>query len=190
MTSSDRRLVVLDANEIICKRIHVMRAPDDTEGADLVRNSWIWRRPGVRSAIARLLDDGVSVAIWSSGAPANVETCLEYVLGQNLIDRLEFVWTSTECDWTGEYDAVRRDKPLVVKDLKRVWRAFPDKWSPSNTLIVDNDAYKMRPNPSESYLLVGSWTPEIDEMESLQDLWSMIKTIAERLSPAAQKSSV
>ena len=56
---------------------------------------------------------------------------------------LWFGQDSSKCTATGHYTVENKNKPLVLKELNKLW----NKEEPSNTLLVDDSPYKALRNP-------------------------------------------
>lgn len=57
----------------------------------------------------------------------------------------------SKCTGTGFYTLENKTKPLVLKELKKLWDDLPwrqqGEFSPSNTLLLDDSPYKALRNP-------------------------------------------
>ena len=67
---------------------------------------------------------------------------------------LWFGQDSSKCTATGHYTVENKNKPLVLKELNKLWNkeepGLPwnkGDFSPSNTLLVDDSPYKALRNP-------------------------------------------
>lgn len=65
-----------------------------------------------------------------------------------------FLQDQTECTRTCFFDLKNKDKPIFIKELKKVWEGtdvgllrLPTQFSSSNTLLIDNEPYKALLNP-------------------------------------------
>lgn len=68
--------------------------------------------------------------------------------------RLAFVWSQSQCDITG-YSEGRHagdKKPEFFKNLRKIWKAFPNKYDCFNTLIID-DSHKKIPSTLRNNLI-------------------------------------
>ncbi|KAK6943971.1 FCP1 homology domain [Dillenia turbinata] len=52
-----------------------------------------------------------------------------------------------DCMDTGFQSLESKDKPLFLKDLMKIWELWPGRFSPSNTLLIDERPYKALINP-------------------------------------------
>jgi hypothetical protein len=63
----------------------------------------------------------------------------------------------SKCTGTGFYTLENKTKPLVLKELKKLWDDLPwrqqGEFSPSNTLLLDDSPYKALRNPVRTALL-------------------------------------
>lgn len=54
----------------------------------------------------------------------------------------------TECTRTCFFDLEKKERPIFLKELKKVWLLrTPTKFSSSNTLLIDKEPYKALLNP-------------------------------------------
>lgn len=72
-------------------------------------------------------------------------------------DRYIFVGQDlSKCTGTGFYTLENKTKPLVLKELKKLWDDLPwrqqGEFSPSNTLLLDDSPYKALRNPVRTAL--------------------------------------
>lgn len=87
------------------------------------------------------------------GAQAMKEQLLEQTKDKA---RLKFIWTQSECD-TVPLEDKKNDsditeaptkssftKPIRKKNLTKIYETFPDRYSPSNTLIIDDTTAKLQ----------------------------------------------
>lgn len=85
---------------------------------------------------------------------------------------LKFIWTQTECDIVkDDNNSTSEDttkskfiKPIRKKNLTKIYSAFPDLYTPSNTLIIDDTDAKLADH-FENHLKIDEFTvadPDID----------------------------
>ncbi len=114
-------LIVLDLNGVLVHR---------TKGKS------VQVRPHVKEFLQFLIKNFV-VAVWSSCIPANGEAIVEKCFG-NLKKRLQFCWFREECT-----PHPTPDNPYgTIKDLTKIWSKFPNSFSETNTIIIDDSPEK------------------------------------------------
>ncbi|XP_072951419.1 uncharacterized protein [Typha angustifolia] len=93
------------------------------------------------------------IGIWSSRKKYNVDDVVDFLMG-DLKQNLLFCWDQSKCTITGFKTIENIHKPLVLKELKKLWnKDEPDlpwergEYSASNTLLVDDSPYKALCNP-------------------------------------------
>ncbi|XP_073004750.1 uncharacterized protein [Typha latifolia] len=96
------------------------------------------------------------IGIWSSRKKYNVDDVVDFLMG-DLKQNLLFCWDQSKCTITGFKTIENVHKPLVLKELKKLWnKDEPDlpwergEYSASNTLLVDDSPYKALCNPSHT----------------------------------------
>ena len=160
-------------------------------GAEVVelKHEYVVPRPHARGFVDRLLgDERFAVAVWTSARASNAQALLAAVLTPEQRQELLFVWGQEQCvrgapelggggggaaaaalahgasassdDATG----ARSDgaKPLLLKPLEAVWRAFPASWGRENTLLLDDTPAKALLNPPHTAIHPLSWHHQYD----------------------------
>ncbi|KAE9465541.1 hypothetical protein C3L33_02561, partial [Rhododendron williamsianum] len=80
-----------------------------------------------------------------------------------LKDKLLFVWDKERCTDSGFKSLERKDKPIFLKELKKLWEdpaALPRRrwqYSSSNTLLIDDAPYKALLNPPNTAIFPESY---------------------------------
>lgn len=75
--------------------------------------------------------------------------------------RLAFIWSQAKCDIKGYGKGSRGKgdvKPDFLKNLQKVWDAFPHQYGPENTIIIDDSPGKILAGHEPNHLLI----PEFD----------------------------
>ncbi|KAG0460685.1 hypothetical protein HPP92_020982 [Vanilla planifolia] len=97
--------------------------------------------------------DRFDVGVWSSIRRHNLDGAVDSILGK-LKNKLLFCWDQSKCSYTGVNTLENRQKPLFLKELKKLWNkeepGLPWKkgdYSSANTLLVDDSPYKAICNP-------------------------------------------
>lgn len=117
-----------------------------------VRAKLVFRRPYCDDFL-RFCFQNFELGIWSSRKTENVNSVVN-ILMRDLKQYLLFCWDMSHCTVTGCNTVDNKHKPLVLKELKRLWNkeepSLPwvlGEFSPSNTLLVDDSPYKALCNP-------------------------------------------
>ena len=133
----------------------------------------VWLRPHAASFLEFLLQR-FHVAIWSSAQRQNITPLLELLSGGGtpLEQRCAFVWSQQECTDTGEKHPENRHRPLFLKDFARVFDApaHAGLYTSTTTLLLDDDAYKARNNPSHTCICPAPYSGETEDQEVLGGL--------------------
>ncbi|KAG2639483.1 uncharacterized protein LOC120660172 [Panicum virgatum] len=86
------------------------------------------------------------------------------MLMKDLKQHLLFCWDSSQCTATGHCTVENKDKPLVLKELRKLWNkeepglGTRGDFSPSNTLLVDDSPYKALRNPPHTAIFPYSYS--------------------------------
>ncbi|XP_066381859.1 uncharacterized protein [Miscanthus floridulus] len=145
-----KKLLILDLNGLLAD------INQDYHNAHLahakVRTKLVFRRP-YSDDFLRFCFQNFELGIWSSRKRENVKSVVD-ILMRDLKQYLLFCWDMSYCTVTGCKTIDNKDKPLVLKELKKVWnKDEPNlpweqgEFSPSNTLLVDDSPYKALCNP-------------------------------------------
>ncbi|XP_066399147.1 uncharacterized protein [Miscanthus floridulus] len=140
-----KKLLILDLNGLLAD------INQDYHNAHLahakVRTKLVFRRPYCDDFL-RFCFQNFELGIWSSRKWENVKSVVD-ILMKDLKQYLLFCWDMSYCTVTGCKTIDNKDKPLVLKELKKVWnKDEPNlpweqgEFSPSNTLLVDDSPYK------------------------------------------------
>jgi hypothetical protein len=124
----------------------------------------VWERPYASNFVEWCMQRGFAVALWSSGARRNIDPIVTHVLPKRLRSHLLFVWSQEECTvHEGKDVAVHAGarnngarKPLLLKELRHVWRRWPA-WGPQSTVLVDDDPLKCERNPPHTAIHPAKW---------------------------------
>lgn len=101
--------------------------------------------------------------------------------------RLSFLWTQEQCEVIGHTKGNRSKgdvKPEFVKNLLKVWRAYPDKYTPSNTLIIDDSEKKIPKSLRSNLVCIPEFDVEKDPLSSLSD--NCLPNLSDYLKKAAE----
>ncbi|GAQ88573.1 hypothetical protein KFL_004410010 [Klebsormidium nitens] len=144
-----KKLLILDVNGFLIDTMFKFDKGKPTlrEHDGTVNNFLIYNRPHCEDFIKFCLDNFV-VGVWSSARRHNVEGLTRYIFGE-AVSQLAFIWGQDQCTNTGFMHPENRNKPIFLKELRRVWESppFSGVYGPSNTLLIDDSAYKALRNP-------------------------------------------
>ncbi|KAJ6822774.1 uncharacterized protein M6B38_387295 [Iris pallida] len=149
LTRSGRKLLVLDLNGLLCDVVHRSQRPPYAH--KIVGKSSVFKRPFCDDFLKFCYERFV-VGVWSSRLKENVQGIVSCVVGD--AQNLSFCWDISRCTLTGYKTIEDEHKPLVLKELKKLWNKeeadLPwevGDYSPSNTLLIDDSPYKALCNP-------------------------------------------
>ncbi|KAI3685027.1 hypothetical protein L6452_34258 [Arctium lappa] len=147
---SRRKLLVLDVNGLL---VDIVADPDETYRADtIIGSKAVFKRPYCDEFL-QFCFERFNVGVWTSRTRRNIERVLDFLIKDSQ-HQLLFCWDQSHCTETGFNTIENSDKPLVLKELKRLW----EKQDPSlpwdsgvydetNTLLLDDSPYKALRNP-------------------------------------------
>ncbi|KAF7148601.1 hypothetical protein RHSIM_Rhsim03G0082500 [Rhododendron simsii] len=145
---SRKKLIVLDLNGLLVHRVFRFDRNinvQDYPPPDVISGPYL----------------GLSVAnFWNSVLK---DLKWEYGLLQGrLKDKLLFVWDKERCTDSGFKSLEKKDKPIFLKELKKLWEdpALPwrrGQYSSSNTLLIDDAPYKALLNPPNTAIFPESY---------------------------------
>ncbi|KAF5182515.1 Haloacid dehalogenase-like hydrolase (HAD) superfamily protein, partial [Thalictrum thalictroides] len=103
------------------------------------------------------------VGVWSSRTKKNVDSVINFIMPDKKQELL-FCWDQSHCTETG-FNTVENDcKPLVFKELKKLWdKHEPNlpwekgEYNESNTLLLDDSPYKALLNPPNTAIFPNSY---------------------------------
>ncbi|XP_025801891.1 uncharacterized protein LOC112881428 isoform X4 [Panicum hallii] len=145
-----KKLLILDLNGLLAD---INQDYHNVHKADAkVKNKLVFRRPYYDDFL-RFCFQNFELGIWSSRKRENVSIVVN-ILMRNFKQHLLFRWDMSYCTVTGCNTIDNKNKPLVLKELKKLWNKEDPKlpwkkgeFSPSNTLLVDDSPYKALCNP-------------------------------------------
>lgn len=151
-------------------------------------------RPGLREFIKFAKTHDIDIAIWTYGNRTYSKFIEDEITRYMGLDESPFVFVYSS-------EEIKEDlaKGLGEKDLRRVFSAFPAKYTESNTFLVDNRAANVfhaanRENGIvvESFDITSEYKPEKDNMfENIKRICGKIRTQTPSvLSPIFSKENV
>ncbi|XP_051148265.1 uncharacterized FCP1 homology domain-containing protein C1271.03c [Andrographis paniculata] len=144
-----KKLLVLCFGGLLVHRVHV-RDKRTVRGlrADVVYGKFlVFKRPFCTDFL-KFCFERFDVALWSSAREHNIGGVLSSITGGEG-NKFVFVWGQSECSDSGSYCLHKEEKPLFVKELKRIWenKNFKGKYSAANTLLIDDEPHTSLLNP-------------------------------------------
>ncbi|KAJ6843290.1 uncharacterized protein M6B38_297225 [Iris pallida] len=148
-----KKLLVLDLNGLLADIITDSHNAHKTQNK--ISGKAIFKRPFCDEFI-NFCFEKFDVGVWSSRKRYNVDCVVDFLLGDSK-HKLLFCWDQSKCTYTGFNTLENRYKPLVLKELKKLWNKEGSDlpwekgdYSPSNTLLVDDSPYKALCNPKHT----------------------------------------
>lgn len=147
---SRKKLLVLDVNGLL---VDIVADPDKSYTADtIIGSKAVFKRPYCDEFL-NFCFERFSVGVWTSRTRRNIERVLDFLI-KDTQHQLLFCWDQSHCTETGFNTIENSDKPLVLKELKKLWEKqdpnLPwDKgvYDESNTFLLDDSPYKALRNP-------------------------------------------
>ncbi|KAK2663393.1 hypothetical protein Ddye_001967 [Dipteronia dyeriana] len=155
-----KKLLVLDVNGLLAD---IVSYPSHGYKPDImISNKSVFKRPYCDDFL-RFCFERFNVGIWSSRIKKNVEKVIEFLMGDSRRNLL-FIWDAYHCSETGLNTIENKDKPLVLKELKKLWdKLEPDlpwekgEYNKTNTLLLDDSPYKALRNPAHTAIFPYSY---------------------------------
>ena len=146
-----KRLLIFDLNGIFLVREKgdVGDKPDFT-----VNGRKCFVRPGVTKFL-KWVHHHFDVAVWSSTMPHNTIPIVKNIWKKK-VGELKFVWNQNDCTEVGTFED---GKPIFLKELNFVWERHLN-YDSGNTLLIDDDPYKVETNPMHTSIHPPSLTFE------------------------------
>lgn len=158
---SRKKLLILDVNGVLADV--VSPPPKGCKGDINILRRAIFKRPFYQEFL-RFCFDNFDVGIWSSRSKKIADRVIDYLLGE-MKHNLVFSWDLSQCTKTGLYTLENRHKPLVCKDLRKIWEVYDDNlpwkkgvYDESNTLLLDDSPHKALLNPMHTAVFPYSFT--------------------------------
>lgn len=160
----ERTLVILDLNGVLIDRQYGKGLAPEEGISWKVGSFLVYVRPGLNDFLTWLFEN-YDVAVWSSVKKFNVDQLVKFIFDDEpyRFSKLKFVWHQDMTDQEENPDpALRNVKPLFIKDLRKVWDAFPE-YDHTNTILVDDTKEKVRAtglpgNAKLGHILAPTWT--------------------------------
>ncbi|KAK1564683.1 hypothetical protein Q3G72_009051 [Acer saccharum] len=155
-----KKLLVLDVNGLLADIVPY--ASYGYKPDIMISKKSVFKRPYCDDFL-RFCFERFNVGIWSSRIKKNVEKVIEFLMGDSRRN-LHFIWDAYHCSKTGLNTIENKDKPLVLKELKKLWdKVEPDlpwekgEYNETNTLLLDDSPYKALRNPAHTAIFPYSY---------------------------------
>ena len=141
---STRCLFVIDFNGVLLRRAKDNNDRKKAENLNHtpVYNSFqedIFLRPYLEK-LSKFFDKNkefCDYAFWTSATEFNANLLYGLIKTKGFQDP-KFIWNQSFCEVIGHSSV----KPLFLKDLSKVWKAYGSEYSKSNIILIDDDDYK------------------------------------------------
>ncbi|KAK7411327.1 hypothetical protein VNO78_02760 [Psophocarpus tetragonolobus] len=155
------KLLILDVNGLLADFVSSSRYKE-IEPDFVLRGRKVYKRPFCDDFL-QFCFDRFHVGVWSSRAKSNVDEAITFLMGKSAA-KLLFCWNQSHCTRTKFTTVENKDKPLVLKELRKLWdKDDPDlpwekgEFNESNTLLLDDSPYKALMNPMHSAIFPFSY---------------------------------
>ncbi|KAK7394395.1 hypothetical protein VNO78_14922 [Psophocarpus tetragonolobus] len=145
-----KKLIILDINGLLVDI--VSSPPKHCKPDTTIGRKAMFKRPFYHEFL-NFCFEKFEVGVWSSRARKNLDIAIDYLMG-NMKQRLLFCWDLSYCTETGFKTLENKCKPLVFKDLRKIWEKHDSNlpwekgyFNESNTLLLDDSPYKALLNP-------------------------------------------
>ena len=167
--------VILDLNGLLLHRCYAKDAGSSKAGEsplparpfDARAGAFhVWLRPHAASFLEFLLAR-FHVAIWSSAQLQNIVPLIKLLRPDDGDEKFAFVWSQAQCTNTGESHPENVHRPLFLKETSKIFDdpAHAGLFSPENTLLIDDDAYKAEQNLPHTCISPHPYGGETEEEE-------------------------
>lgn len=157
-----KKLLVLDLNGILMDVAQGVKKPDL-----VLKRKSVYKRPFCDDFLAFCFER-FNVGVWSSRLKENVTKLVDLIFRESK-QKLLFCWHQRHCTKTKFNTIGGQSKPLVLKELKRLWeKSDPLPWAKgeyneSNTLLVDDSPYKALCNPAHTAIFPHPYDHRFDD---------------------------
>ncbi|KNE67850.1 hypothetical protein AMAG_12566 [Allomyces macrogynus ATCC 38327] len=147
----------------------------------------VYIRPHVETFLqyAFALDAHLELAVWTSANEDTAQELAHRIMSRKTVRQLRFLWTRSRCT----ADALGSTPWATIKDMDAVYAAFPDEYTPQNTIMVDDSLFKCRRHPRNA-LLCPAWNLFATETSPGEDATLLDLAVYLRLLVRAQPADV
>lgn len=171
---SRKKLLILDLNGLL---------------ADVVSKRTIVKRPFC-SDFLEFCFERFDVAVWSSKTRKNVDSAVNYLMG-DMKHKLLFCWDLSHCTETGFTTLENKYKTIVFKELRKIWENEDPNlpwqkgdYNESNTLLLDDSPYKALLNPPHTAIFPYSFKFHEKRNDNLLDSGGDLRVYLEEVAAA------
>ncbi|KAF7806273.1 putative FCP1 likey domain-containing protein [Senna tora] len=157
---SKKKLLVLDVNGLLAD--FVEHVPWGYEPDTWISSKAVFKRPFCDDFL-EFCFDRFYVGVWSSRHKYNVDAAIRFLMGKSA-SKLLFCWNQYQCTKTDFETVENRDKPLVFKELRKLWEKLEPglpwekgEFNESNTLLLDDSPHKALLNPEHTAIFPYSY---------------------------------
>ncbi|PIA63145.1 hypothetical protein AQUCO_00200875v1 [Aquilegia coerulea] len=155
-----KKLLILDLNGLLVDIVSVL--PKGFKADKRISKKALLIRPFCHDFL-KFCFAKFNVGVWSSRTKKNVDSVVNFIMADKKHELL-FCWDQSHCTETG-FNTVENDrKPLVFKELKKLWdKHEPNlpwekgEYNESNTLLLDDSPYKALLNPPNTAIFPHSY---------------------------------
>ncbi|XP_038687867.1 uncharacterized protein LOC119987149 isoform X2 [Tripterygium wilfordii] len=151
--STKKKLLILDLNGILVDIVPSDSCLSETEADIIVSGKAVFKRPFCDEFL-QFCFERFNVGVWSSRLKKNVDRVVNFLMGD---DRRKLLFRWSHCTATRFTTVEQRGKPLLLKELKKLWEKVAPKlpwekgeYNESNTLLLDDSPYKALRNPAHT----------------------------------------
>ncbi|KAF6155645.1 hypothetical protein GIB67_034740 [Kingdonia uniflora] len=159
--TSKKKLLILDLNGLLADIVSSI--PEGCKADKKIANKFLFKRPFCDSFL-KFCFEKFNVGVWSSRIRRNMEGVVKYLM-RNMKDKILFFWDQSHCTKTKFKTIDDVKKPLVLKELKKLWNVERRKlpwikgdYNESNTLLLDDSPYKALRNPPNTAIFPHSYS--------------------------------
>ncbi|CAH1420947.1 unnamed protein product [Lactuca virosa] len=154
-TKPGKKLLIFDINGLLADI--VSPRPQDVQADYYTPKRAIFKRPYL-DGFLRFCFERFNVGIWSSRTKQVLYPVVDFLLG-DLKKNLLFIWDNSFCTNTGMKTLEDKYKPMVFKDLRKIWLKWVEgTFHESNTLLLDDSPYKALLNPKNTAIFPLSYS--------------------------------
>ncbi|CAN1839927.1 hypothetical protein LINPERHAP1_LOCUS35912 [Linum perenne] len=143
-----KKLLILDVNGLLADLVLHSERPAGRQPDLYLRGKSVYKRPYCEDFI-RFCFKNFEVGVWSSRTRKNLDGVVKFLFKRTK-GNLLFCWDRSHCTITGLNTVEDQKKPLVLKELHRLWsdpHIAREAFDASNTLLLDDSPYKALRNP-------------------------------------------
>ncbi|CAJ2669122.1 unnamed protein product [Trifolium pratense] len=170
LNTKKKKLLVIDLNGLLADI--VFPPPNHAKPDAFVARKALFTRPFYHEFL-NFCFERFDVAVWSSRLKKNVDIVIDYMMG-DMKQKLIFCWDLSHCTETSFTTLENRHKPLVFKDLRKIWEKYDPNlpwekgyYNDSNTLLLDDSPYKALLNPPWNSIFPHTYSYENQKDNSL-----------------------